>query len=144
MTDEAKAKLRASSLGRRHTDESRAKMSAMHTGKAISEEMAYKLLAANLGVRHSGIRRAKNAAAQQAKPPAGRFKGVSFCKSLGKWRAQITISRRQRYLGLFSQEEDAARAYDAAALDAWGAGNCYLNFPDREVEANALDWKRAS
>ncbi len=34
-----------------------------------------------------------------------------------------------KYLGRHATAEDAALAYDRAAIAAWGYGNCYLNFP---------------
>jgi hypothetical protein len=45
----------------------------------------------------------------------------------GKWAAQINLAGRSTHLGYFVNEEDAARAYDAAALDVWGE-YAYLNF----------------
>src|SRR6185437_14319376 len=47
-----------------------------------------------------------------------RFKGVRFSK--GKWEANITIDRVQKYLGRFESELDAALAYNAAAEKTWG------------------------
>lgn len=57
-----------------------------------------------------------------------RFKGVCITRA-GKWRAVIYIGRKQKYLGVFDSEFDAARAYDAAALEHFAEG-AKLNFPD--------------
>jgi len=43
-----------------------------------------------------------------------RHKGVSFHKPSGKWQAQITIRGRQKFLGRFVKESDAAKAYNNA------------------------------
>lgn len=59
---------------------------------------------------------------------SSRFKGVTWNKAAGKWQAQIKVHRRNRYLGLFAQEADAARAYDAAARAAFSEFAC-PNFP---------------
>jgi hypothetical protein len=56
------------------------------------------------------------------------FKGVTL-HSCGRWQAQIKTGNRGRYLGLFASPEDAARAYDRAALAAWGS-SAWLNFPE--------------
>ena len=48
---------------------------------------------------------------------SSRFKGVSWYTRSGRWRA--TAARR--HVGFFDDEEDAARAYDAAARAAFGA-----------------------
>ena len=57
------------------------------------------------------------------------FKGVSASGKTKPWAAQITVDGYHSFLGYFDVEEDAARAYDAAALGAWG--DCaYLNFPN--------------
>ncbi len=44
------------------------------------------------------------------------FRGVSWHRPLGKWRAQIQINSRPRHLGYFSDIVEAAEAYKAAAL----------------------------
>lgn len=66
---------------------------------------------------------------RQAAPKRG-YKGVSFHKGAGKWRALIRVDGIQRHLGSFGNAESAAQEYDRAAYEAWGDG-CYLNFPDQ-------------
>lgn len=48
------------------------------------------------------------------------FVGVSWDKRRQKWRANIMVAGRARSLGYHAQEEDAARAYDAAAREHHG------------------------
>lgn len=49
-----------------------------------------------------------------------RFKGVSRHSKNEKWIAQIQEDGRTKYLGSFDSEEDAAKAYDAAAREVFG------------------------
>jgi hypothetical protein len=43
------------------------------------------------------------------------IKGVNYNKKARKWQAQIRVDRRLIYLGFFTEKEDAAAAYAAAA-----------------------------
>lgn len=47
-------------------------------------------------------------------------KGVHLCKTTGRYRAQIREAGARRHLGRFDTLEEAARAYDAAAREAFG------------------------
>jgi hypothetical protein len=48
------------------------------------------------------------------------YKGVMWDNPTEKWRAQIRINNKNTYLGVFSIIEDAARAYNAVALQYFG------------------------
>src|SRR6266702_4883120 len=65
--------------------------------------------------------RSQNGANQRPKTGyTSRYKGVYWPSAGPKWQAAIRVNGRPRKLGSFMVEEDAARAYDAAALAAWG------------------------
>lgn len=57
------------------------------------------------------------------------FKGVSFHRKARKWTAQVQSGGKYYYLGLHATPEDAARAYDRAALELFGEF-ARINFPD--------------
>lgn len=60
---------------------------------------------------------------------SSRFKGVYFHKHTRKWKGTIHVDGKHSHLGLFANEEDAARAYDAAARQHYGEF-ARLNFPE--------------
>ena len=84
-----------------------------------------------LNCRRSNLRLVT--AQQSAQNWRRRREGVSKFKGISphgpNWRARIVIDGRRVALGTFKSEESAARAYDRAALDAWGE-YAFLNFPD--------------
>ncbi len=58
-----------------------------------------------------------------------RFKGVFYDQRTGKWYAQISIANVPFWLGTFTDEVEAARAYDRVAIECFGEF-AYLNFPE--------------
>lgn len=53
---------------------------------------------------------------------SSKFKGVSKIKEAKskKWRAYITLSKKQKHLGTFETETQAAKAYNEAAKELFG------------------------
>lgn len=72
---------------------------------------------------HTGKRRT-----YAGRESASAFKGVGWDSARGRWRAHAKIDGRNRFLGRFDSEVEAARAYDAVAVVAWGEF-AFLNFP---------------
>ena len=77
-----------------------------------------------LNNRKSNLRlcnRSQNAANAYAHQDArSRFRGVCWSSSKRLWRASIQRGGRWMHIGYFDAEEDAARAYDAAAVKLFG------------------------
>ena len=58
---------------------------------------------------------------------SSRFKGVSCFRGI-HWQASIKVNNKSKWLGSFSTEEMAARAYDEAARIHFGE-HAHINFP---------------
>jgi hypothetical protein len=66
--------------------------------------------------------------ARRRKDNTSGYKGVSWYRRTNKWKAHIRVDKKLRHLGYFIDLTDAARAYDAAALEHFGEF-AHLNFP---------------
>lgn len=76
---------------------------------------------------------------------SSKYKGVSWSKTRNVWRADITFTlgngkRKYKYLGYFHNEDDAARAYNQAALELYGEG-CFQNVIGENNNAEKVDVK---
>ncbi len=65
-----------------------------------------------------------------------RYKGTFALRGGARWQARIYVEGSAIHLGTYRVQEDAARAYDAAARQHFGEFAC-VNFPN-EGEAGAL------
>ena len=57
----------------------------------------------------------------------GKYKGVSYTKKTGRWRATCSFGGKQKHLGYYDSAKEAAIAYDNYVLEECG-GDCYMNF----------------
>lgn len=61
-----------------------------------------------------------NANARRRVDNTSGFKGVTFDARINRWSARIHVNNQRRSLGYHATAEEAARAYDAAAHEAFG------------------------
>lgn len=62
---------------------------------------------------------------------ASQYQGVYSVKKKNSWLASITKDYKQIHIGLYSNDKDAARAYDRKALELFGP-DAKTNFPKED------------
>jgi hypothetical protein len=75
---------------------------------------------ANLRLCNASQNHANRGADRRRLGSTSRHKGVSWDKRRSKWVAHVHVDGRTRYLGRYASEDEAALAYNAAAVEAWG------------------------
>jgi len=69
----------------------------------------------------------QNQQVRSSGPRKGSFKGVYFDKFTKRWRSTIKINGKNKAIGRFDSDVEAARAYDNEAVLAWGS-DAFRNF----------------
>lgn len=123
------------------------KMHRLVLGAAVGERVDH-VNGDGLDNRRANLRLATAAQNQRnsgSRAGSSRFKGVYWHVGPGgrtpRWRAMIRIDGRRKSLGYFAFEEDAAHAYDEAALEHHGEF-AQLNFPERQAAPVPKDESR--
>lgn len=75
---------------------------------------------ANLRICTKGQNSANRGPDRRRLGTTSRHKGVSLHKRSGKWRAYVHHMGKTKHLGTFESEDEAAVAYNEAALSIWG------------------------
>lgn len=86
----------------------------------------------NLEVKDGPQARSRKMGSVNGRVYSSRYKGVCFAKHAGKWLVQLKKDRKSVFRAYFEDEVEAAKAYDAAAWEAYGR-EAFLNFSPPEM-----------
>lgn len=117
------------------SDETRAKKSAAGKARtATPEQLAalethrYRGGGSLKGKDHPRFGKPGTMLGRKHKGASSKYLGVTWGKNFNRWVSRISFNGRLLALGCFGSEEEAARAYDACALELFG-NTVKLNFP---------------
>jgi len=77
-------------------------------------------LTLRLASRGENIANSRKQQAMNGKKCSSSYKGVSWVKQTKKWRATVRFQRQLIHLGYFTDEKEAALAYNKAAIKYFG------------------------
>jgi len=134
LTDSHKAKIGLAHKGKILSKATKEKLRVYHTGKRHSEESRKKMSEAskgrkpNLGRKFSDEAKANMGLAQRKRETKSKsgYRGVGFHKQSSKWRAEIKVNKKNIYLGIFANMDDAIYARVQAEIKYWGE-SCISN-----------------
>ena len=66
------------------------------------------------------LKQNRQSQSKQKRNTTSKYKGVSFCKDRGNWKASIKTNGKTKFLGRFKDEDQAARAYNEKAIELFG------------------------
>ncbi|HFJ9284820.1 TPA: AP2 domain-containing protein [Bacillus toyonensis] len=75
------------------------------------------------------------------KNTSSKYKGVSWNKKCKKWKSTITSKGKMIHLGLYENEDDAALAYNKAAIEIFGE-HAYQNVIGKNNSVTAVNLLR--
>lgn len=117
----------------RHTPTGRQEHILMHRLilNAPPDKMGDHINGDSLDNRRRNLRLATSQQPAQNRRPKStslsQYAGITWHKKAQKWQAQIGLNGKVLYIGLFGDEINAAKAYDAKAIELFGSFAC-LNF----------------
>lgn len=76
------------------------------------------------------------------KPLTSKYKGVSFKKTLDRWKSEVTVDNKVVYCELFDHELDAVAAYDRKAKEFQGEFAVLNNIEETEEYQNFIKNKK--
>lgn len=127
------------------SEEHKRKISEAAKGKKrgpLSEEHKRKIGISNKGLRKGCTHSVSEETKQKIgtshkinKNHSGKYKGLTKLKD--KFQVIICINNKRKYIGVFSDEIEAAKTYDRAVLEFYPKGS-YLNFPNEIHEDSSI------
>lgn len=129
MSEEQKRKLSDGRLGNKHWS-----FGTKHKPETI-EKMKKNNIQKNKGKTmplSTRLKQSEKSLGKKKPKNSSTYKGISFHKASGKWRARIFENSKETYLGLFLSELDGAIFYDKYCWEKYKNLEL-LNFPERVI-----------